>query len=114
MGWRRTWSLAGVAFLSGGCTYWEPYPSPAPGLASPHLPSSLRAASDTGASLLLVEPFVRADTLFGRVGRDTVGLPLLYVRQMERQRVDGLRTLGLIVGVSAVWITAGLVGGGLE
>jgi hypothetical protein len=111
---RRTWLLAGMALLSGGCTYWEPYPSPSVAPPLFRLPSSLRAASDTGTPLLLLEPFVRADTLFGRVGGDTVGLPLQQVRELRRPRVDGLRTLGLIVGVSAVWITAGLLGGGLE
>ena len=114
MRWRCTWSLVGVAVLLGSCTYWEPYPRPAPAPPSPRLPSSLRAASDSGPPLLLVEPFVRADTLFGRVGRDTVGLPLERLHEIQRQRVHGLRTLGLIAGVSAVWITAGLYGGGLE
>lgn len=68
---RCTGLLVGVALPLGGCTYGEPYPSPVPAAPSPRLPSSLRVASDTGASLLLVEPFVRADTLLGRVGRDT-------------------------------------------
>ena len=110
---RRNWCLLGLALLLGSCTYWEPYPPPAPATSS-RLPSSLRAASDTGASVLLIEPFVRADTLFGRVGRDTARLPLGQVRQLQRQRVHGLRTLGLIAGVSAVWVTVGLYGGGLE
>ena len=111
---RCTLSIVGVAALLGSCTYWEPYPRPAPAPPSPSLPSSLRAASDSGAALLLVEPFVRADSLFGRVGDDTVGLPLEHLREIQRQRVDGLRTLGLIAGVAAVWITVGLYGGGLE
>lgn len=108
-----TWSLAGLALLLGSCTYWEPYPPVRP--ASPSsLPSSLRVTSDTGAPVLLVEPFVRADTLLGQVGRDTVGVRLGEIRELQRQRVHGLRTLGLVAGVSAVWITVGLYGGGLE
>jgi hypothetical protein len=111
---RSTGLLIGVALLLGACTYWEPHPSPVPGARSPRLPSSLRVASDTGAPLLLVEPFIRADTLVGRVGRDTVRVPIEQLRGIQRQRVDGLRTLGLIAGVSAVWMVAGFYGGGLK
>jgi hypothetical protein len=111
MGWDCAGSVVGIALLVAGCTYWEPYPLPAPSIRPP---SALRASDHTGALLYLVEPFVSADTLFGRVGRDTVGLPLAQLRGIQRQRLDGLRTLGLIAGVSAVWITVGLYSGGLE
>ena len=109
----RNWFLPGLALLLGSCTYWEPYPPPTLATSS-RLPSSLRVASDTGGSVLLIEPFVRADTLFGRLGRDTARLPLGDVRELQRQRVHGLRTLGLIAGVSAAWVAVGLYGGGLE
>ena len=108
-----SWPLAGLALCLGSCTYWEPYPPVRP-VPSSSLPSSLRVTSDTGASVLLVEPFVRADTLIGRVGRDTVGIRIDEIRELERQRVDGLRTLGLVAGVSATLITVSLYGGGLE
>jgi hypothetical protein len=110
---RGTWSLAALALCLASCTYWEPYPPVRPAGPS-SLPSSLRVSPDTGASVVLVEPFVRADTLLGRVGRDTVGVRLKEIRELQRQRVHGLRTLGLVAGVSAVWITVGLYGGGLE
>ena len=110
---RGTWPLAGLVLFLGSCTYWEPYPPVRPAGPS-SLPSSLRVTSDTGASVLLVEPFVRADTLIGRVGRDTVGVRIDEIRELQRQRVDGLRTLGLVAGVSAVLLTVGLYGGGLE
>jgi hypothetical protein len=102
--------VAGVALVLGACTYWEPY-SPS---RYTDLPSSLRVPAESGHPILLVEPFIRNDTLLGRVGRDTVGVPLNDSRGVQRQRVDGLRTLGAIVGVSAVWITVGLLTGGLE
>ncbi|HEX7336089.1 MAG TPA: hypothetical protein VF252_02680 [Gemmatimonadales bacterium] len=110
----NAWFLAGLALFLGSCTYWEPYAPLASTGPSPDLPSSLQVVSDTGSPLLLTEPFVRADTLFGRTGRDTVRLPLHQLREVQRQRVHGLRTLGLIAGVGAVWITVGLYGGGLE
>ena len=109
----RIWPRFGVTLLLGSCTYWESYPPLAPTSPS-RLPSSLRVAFDTGTSVLLVDPFVRADTLFGRTGRNTVGVPLGQIRKLQRQRVHGLRTLGLVAGVSAVWITVGLYAGGLD
>lgn len=107
-------SLAGVTLFLGACTYWEPYALPAPPASATPLPSSLRVASQPGPPILLVEPFIRSDTLFGRIGADTTGIPLSERRGIQRQRVDGLRTLGLIVGVSAVLTTVGLYTGGLE
>jgi hypothetical protein len=109
---RRIWKLLGVSLILGSCTYWEPYPVTTARVSD--LPSSLRAASDTGAAILLVGPYVRADTLFGLTGRDTVGIPLSNIRELQRQRMHGLKTLGLTVGVIAAWIAVGLYGGGLE
>jgi hypothetical protein len=107
-------ALAGVTLFLGACTYWEPYSLPASPSWAPSLPSSLRVASEPGHPILLVEPFLKRDTLFGRVGPDTIGIPLHGARDVQRQRVDGLRTLGLIVGGSAAWITVGLLTGGLQ
>lgn len=112
---RRTrCASASLMLLLGSCTYWEPYPRPAPAPPSPDLPSSLRATSGTGPSVLLVEPFVGADTLYGRTGRDTIRIPLSEVRALQRQRVDGLRTTGLVLGVTVVWTAVALYAGGLE
>ena len=109
-----TLMLAAAALFLGACTYWEPYSLPASPTWAPNLPSSLRLATKPGHGILLVEPFIERDTLFGRVGPDTIGIPLESARGVQRQRVDGWRTLGLIVGGSAVWITIGLFTGGLE
>jgi hypothetical protein len=94
--------LCVIALFLGGCTYWEPILPPVP---SADLPSSLRISLDSGPPLLLVEPYVRTDTLFGRVASDTVELPVEQLHGIERQRIHVLRTLGLIAGVSAFWIT---------
>jgi hypothetical protein len=109
---RATSSLAGLALLLTGCTYWEPYPRPAP--AVPDLPSTLRVASDSEASVLLIDPFLRGDTLFGRVDREEVGFPVNQLHRLERQRVHGLRSVGLVTGVSVALIVAALYSGGLE
>jgi hypothetical protein len=63
---------------------------------------------------VLTAPFVRADTLFGWRAGDTVGIALRELRGLERPQVHAVRTLGLVVGVTAGWVTFGLFTGGLE
>ena len=110
----RQWLLAtSMLLLVWSCTYWEPYPAPSPGKQQ-RLPSSLRVTPAGGYKTLLVEPYLRSDTLFGRSAGDTLKFPLEHLQLLERQWVDGLRTTGLILGTTALWIVVGLYGGGLE
>jgi hypothetical protein len=64
--------------------------------------------------VVLTTPFVRADTLFGRHAGDTVGIALQDLLGLERPRVHAARTVGIVVGATAAWITLGLFTGGLE
>jgi hypothetical protein len=105
--------VALVAVLVTSCTYWEPYPRPTPAAPPSHLPRVLRVATDT-APVLLNAPFVRADTLFGRRAGDTVGIALSALRGLERPRVHALRSVALVIGATAGWVTLGLLAGGLE
>ena len=99
----RPWLVA----LLMGCTRWESYEvPPAPG---PDLPSYLRVSAPGRTSALLVHPFVRIDTLYGRSGGDTLGFALPVVGQVERPRLDGLRTAAVVVGSLGAWIGIGLV-----
>ncbi len=95
-----------------GCTHWAPYSvPPTPG---PALPSSLRVWSpDTGATVL-AQPFVRGDTLYGRVRGDTLGIALRSIQRLERPRLDGALTAAVVVGGVAGWIAMGFLGGGWE
>jgi hypothetical protein len=111
MSWR--WLPVTLHLMAAGCTYWETYPATAIA-AEQRLPSSLRVAPSTAGPLLLVHPYLRSDTLFGRSGGNTVGFPVGELRAVERQRVDALRTTGLILVTSGAWITLGLLTGGLE
>jgi hypothetical protein len=104
---RTILALCHVAFLLlGSCTYWEPYPTPAP--AQQRLPSSLRATDPTGSRILLVEPYIRSDTLFGLAGRDTVGISLRRFPRLERQRVHAVRTIALVLAIVAASIPLSL------
>jgi hypothetical protein len=98
--------------LVTACTRWEPYvvsPDPAP-----PLPSSLRVSTPSRTSLVLVQPFVQRDTLYGRSRGDTLGIELHVIDKLERPRLDASRTAAAVLGGVAGWITLGLLGGGLE
>ena len=103
-----------VVVLLLGCTHWEPFPVPTPDAEAPRLPTSLRVRTSDHAATVVSWPLVRADTLYGRSGRDTLAIPLSAVQRLERQRLEVGRTVAVVVGSSALWITVALVGGGLE
>jgi hypothetical protein len=103
-----------VVVLLLGCSRWEPFPMPTPDAEAPHLPTSLRVWTSDHQAAILSWPLVRADTLYGRSRGDTLGFPLSAVQRLERQRLEVGRTVASVVGGLALWITVGLVGGGLE
>jgi hypothetical protein len=65
-------------------------------------------------STVLVDPFVRRDTLFGRSHADTLAIALPAIERLERPRLDRLRTAAALVGGVAGWIALAFVGGGWE
>ena len=101
-----------VAVLLTGCTRWESYRVPT--APAPRLPSYLRVSAPGQDSLVLLEPFVRRDTLFGRLGSDTLGIAVPTIERLERPRLDGLRTFGVVVGGLATWIGLYFVTGSLR
>jgi len=102
-----------VALVVTSCTYWEPFPRSLPRALPSHLPRVLRATTDT-APVLLTTPFVRADSLFGQRGGDTVGIALSEVRRLEQPRVHAVRSASLVLSATAGWLVLGLLAGGLE
>jgi hypothetical protein len=96
--------LAGLVLSlpMGGCATWRSYDA-GPGLsAGQPLPYYLRATRADSSRLVLTAPFVRADTLHGRRGRDRVAVPVAEIVHLERQRVNPGRTAAVVVGVPAV------------
>jgi hypothetical protein len=107
----RSRLLAGLVLsLSvGGCATWHSYDA-GPGLgAGQPLPYFLRATRGDGSRTVLSAPFVQADTLYGRVGRDRVGVHVGEIVHLERQRVNPGRTAALVVGVPVVGLGAAYV-----
>ena len=61
----------GLVILLIGCTRWESYElPPTPEHA---LPSYVRVSAPGRPATVLVQPFVRLDTLYGRSQKDTLG-----------------------------------------
>jgi hypothetical protein len=104
-------SMLGLLVLLLGCTRWQAYDKPPPVST---LPAYLRVSAPGRAPTVLVHPFVRRDTLYGRSRGDTLGVALAAIEHLERPRLDGLRTAATVVGGMVAWITVGLLGGGLE
>jgi hypothetical protein len=103
-----------VAILLLGCTHWEPFPTPTPDAEAPRLPTALRVWTSDRQGTELSWPLVRADTLYGRSRGDTLAFPLSDIQRLEGQRLKVARTVATVVGSSALLITVGLLGGGLE
>ena len=98
----RVLVFVGLSSAVGGCATWRPYDS-GPGLsAGQALPYRLRATREDSSRLALTTPFVRADTLYGRVRGDTIGVPLAEIIHLERERVSPERTVAVLIGVPAV------------
>jgi hypothetical protein len=106
--------LVALVALLLGCAHWEPYPLPASTPEAPRLPTSLRVWTADRAATVLARPMVRADTVYGSSRGDTLAIPLSAVQRLERQRLEAGRTAAAVAGGLALWITLGVLGGGLE
>ena len=93
----RPWRCA-VALALAACTTWRPLPlSP-----SEKLPYVVRITRTDSSRVTLLSSFVRRDTLYGRAGRDTVGVPLSGIRLVEREQWSVLRTAVVVIALPAV------------
>lgn len=101
---RLTPAWVALAFtLSGaGCFSWSPYESPAPLSQAIGLPSRLRVTLADSSQAELNSPFVRADTLYGRLGprRDTLAVAVTAVHGLEHERLSVWRTVGVTTVVA--------------
>jgi hypothetical protein len=102
--------LAGALALAlAACTTWQPL-AEGIDLARPaRLPYALRATRSDGTRTTLLGPFVRGDTLRGRVARDTVSLPLGEVRLLETTRLSVARTAAVVLAVPTAFVVAHLI-----
>jgi hypothetical protein len=98
--WRGIGSVAGTGLLVliAGCASWQTYDSAGMLRPAQSLPYQLRATRADCSRTELTAPFVRSDSLYGRVRGNTVGLPLADIASLERSRFSVSRTAALVVG----------------
>lgn len=98
----RVLALIGITLGTSGCVTWRPYDLRPEFTAGQSLPHRLRATRADSSRISLTAPFVRADTLYGRMRADTVGLRITDIAYLERERLSLERTAAMVVGVPAV------------
>ncbi len=98
---RRSPLLASFVLIAG-CAIWHPYDSVRTLQPGQSLPYQVRATRADSSRIALTAPFVRSDSLYGRVRGDTVGLPLADIASLERSRFSVSRTAALVVGAPVV------------
>jgi hypothetical protein len=101
----RSFRLLPVLALAA-CTAWQPLAHPLNRAASARLPYGLRITLADGTRRTLIAPFIRADSLLGLRGRDTIAVSLQEIRQAERERFSIGNTAAMLLGVSAALLVA--------
>jgi hypothetical protein len=104
------WSLLAALAGSAACSSLQPVGDPARFISEAH-PKVLYATHNSGAVVAVAEPRVSGDTLLGtREGLShPVALPLSQVQRVEALQRDKKRTTLMIVGVTAVTATLGIL-----
>ena len=102
--WREIRSLAGAGLLvlSAGCASWHTYDSARTLRPGQSLPYQMRATRADSSRTELTAPFVRFDSLYGRVRGDTVGVALSEIASLQRSRFSVSRTAAVVVGAPLV------------
>lgn len=106
-GIRILWGATAVAMVA--CTTWQPIAHGVDRSRVTTLPYALRITSTDGSRRAVLAPFVRGDTLFGRVTRDTIGVPLADIQQLEQARFSAGRTAALLLAIPVAFIVAFVV-----
>ena len=96
-----------IVLLVSSCVTWRPYGLEPGPVAEQSLPYLLRATRHDSSRMMLTAPFLRADTLYGRIKRDTVSLPVTQILRLERESLSLDRTLAVAIGapVMALGVT---------
>lgn len=104
--------VAGLLVLvnaSAGCTSWQVETVAPKDLLDREDPKAIQIRDRLGGKLVLSRPRLAGDTLAGQVRGEERRIPLADVDRLAVRRVNGLRTLGLILAAPVV-ILMGAVG----
>ena len=100
-------ALALVLSLSG-CSSWHSANVTPAQLLDDDPPDRVRVTKPDGTTLVLEHPQLLGDTLYGAAARnagsrgDTVAVPLADLRKVEVRQPNGLKTIGLVLGLVTV------------
>ena len=102
-------SALALLVLISGCASWRTYDSAQMLQPGQSLPYQMRATRADSSRVELTAPFVRTDSLYGRVRSDTVAVALSDITNLERSRFSVSRTAALVVGAPLVGLTVAYV-----
>jgi hypothetical protein len=95
-------TLIASLVLIAGCASWHTYDSARTLQPGQSLPYQIRATRADSSRIELTAPFVRSDSLFGRLRGDTVGLAVADIANLERSRFSVSRTAAVVLGAPLV------------
>jgi hypothetical protein len=105
-GFTQRGALVAALLALGACVEWRPEAVPASSSrAADRLPSETRIVTGDGRELLLRDPYVQDDSLFGVVlgvrggDREVVGVALTEIRFLEARRPSVGRSAALAAGI---------------
>jgi len=98
-----------TALALAACTSWQPFAEGVDRTRPTKLPYALRVTRLDGSRTTLLGPFLRGDSLHGRLLRDTLSLPLREVRRLEQERFSITRSAALVLAVPAAFLVVYLI-----
>ena len=96
------WCVSALALA--GCSAWQPFAEGLGPTGPAKLPYALRVTRVDGSRTTLLAPFVRGDSLHGRVLRDTLSMPLNEVQHVEQDRFSVTRSAALVLAVPVAFL----------
>ena len=102
---RRATVLLLIAACGSGCHVWRAVPGVSASITEGRRTSPLRITRKDGSQVIVQQPAIRDDTLFGRTRRnqssaDEMRIPLSDIREVATRRSSVWRTVVLTAGVT--------------
>lgn len=97
------------ALALAACSTWRPFAETVDATRPAGLPYALRVTRADGSRTTLLAPFIRGDSLHGRVLRDTLSVPLDRVARLEQDRFSIGRSVALVLALPAAFVVVYLI-----
>ena len=97
------------ALALAACSAWQPLALDLGATRPAKLPYALRVTHLDGSLTTLLAPFIRGDSLHGRIVRDTLSIALNEIRRLDHDAFSIPRTAGLVISVPTAFAIAYLI-----